>query len=120
MFDWFTMGWAHYQLGPQLGPQPGQQLRPAAGGRLLTASDLRYGFDDDPLRSVFNLTAQLDSSGQIGEPIRTGRTVPDDSGSAIIRLIENAYAPACRLFSAGAIPQPLEHNAPMAKEPGNT
>lgn len=86
VFDWFSMGWAHYTL------------KPAASGYQLIASDLRYGFDDDPLTSVFTLNATLDHQGIPADSATAGRTLPTDPNSLFERLITDTYAPACRVF----------------------
>ncbi|MEJ2089923.1 MAG: hypothetical protein P8Y69_15895, partial [Gammaproteobacteria bacterium] len=99
IFDWFTMGWAHYGIVP------------AAPGYRLTGGDLRYGFDERPFDSIFSISVPLDASfGMIGPPI-AGRAWPDDSESALARLFERTYAPACRIFSAGVNPEPMNDNA---------
>lgn len=86
VFDWFSMGWTHYVL------------RPGSGGYDLIASDLRYGFDDDPRRSVFSLSAKLDVAGLIRAPIAVGRDVSLDAGDALTNLLTATYAPVCRFL----------------------
>ena len=110
VFDWFTMGWAHYQLQPD------------SLGQRLEVSDLRYGYSEDPLRSVFMLNAILDQQGEITHPATAARSLPGESPSgqvvdpgtavelALEQLIRNAYAPACRLHSASIIPSSIPHN----------
>lgn len=88
VFHWFAMGWAHYALAAATG---------GSGYRLL-ASDLRYGFDSDPRRSVFSLSTLIDPLGVVIAPIHTGRTIPQDSGSALRNLLEATYTPACRFL----------------------
>ena len=57
VFDWFSMGFAHYHLDD------------TEGARSLTASDLRYGFDENPLSSVFTVVVRLAPDGSLaGEP----------------------------------------------------
>ncbi len=101
VFQWFTMGWVHYA----------RVMSP--GGPLLVAGDLRYGYDDDPLASVFTLTAPLDAAGTPTGPILVGRNNPDDMPGALERLFRETYAPACRLFSGGR----LDHNAAEPSHP---
>jgi len=102
-FDWFAMGWVHYRVTS------------TADQRMLVASDLRYGFDDDPLASIFNVSVALTADGEIAGPAMAGRQFGGEAENAIVRLIENAYAPACRLFSAGVIVDTMNDNA--ATEP---
>ncbi len=87
VFDWFSMGWAHYTLNP------------LAYGYQLIASDLRYGFDNDPLTSVFTLNEEIDAQGIPAESVTAGRTLPADTDGIFERLIADTYAPACRLLS---------------------
>ena len=84
VFQWFTMGWAHFELKQQ------------RGNRLLTATDLRYGFNDDPATSVFSASAELDANGDLAGPVTGGRFRPDASGDTFDRLLESTYAPYCR------------------------
>lgn len=88
VFNWFSMGWAHYRLEPE------------SGGFQLTVSDLRYGFDDDPLSSVFTLNALVDGSGNVANSATAGRTRPTDTDALLERLITDTYAPACRLLGS--------------------
>jgi hypothetical protein len=100
------MGWAHYQL------QPDDQ------GQRLEVSDLRYGYREDPLKSVFMLNAMLDHEGEVTSPATAARSLPGESpgeppgepGKALEQLIRNTYAPACRLYSASVIPHSIQHN----------
>jgi inner membrane protein len=94
VFDWFTMGWAHYRV----------ETAAATGARLLIASDLRYGFADAPLESVFTLKARLQPDGSLSAPAQAGRTLPTDARTTLAWLLESTYAPACRLFGTGALP----------------
>ncbi len=87
VFDWFAMGWARYDITPT-----------DAGG-LLSVNDLRYGFDDDPLTSIFAVTAVLDPTDEPLQTLAAGRTGPRDPGRLFDRLVEDTYAPACRIFS---------------------
>lgn len=86
VFDWFSMGWTHYTL------------RPGSGGYDLTASDLRYGLDEDPGRSVFSLSARLDLAGLIRAPIAVGRNISLDAGDALTNLLTETYTPVCRFL----------------------
>ena len=97
------MGWAHYQV------------HAIPSGTRLQVSDLRYGFDDDLLASVFTLHAELDHSGALTSPVQAGRSVPDDSTGALRRLIAATYAPACRIFNRGVIVPAMDDNE--ASEP---
>jgi inner membrane protein len=86
VFDWFAMGWARFDI------------QATENGAQLTVGDLRYGFEDDPLSSIFSVTAELD---QAGTPVRTlaaGRIGPRDPGRTFDRLVQETYAPACRIF----------------------
>ena len=100
VFDWFTMGWTRFDLAP------------AESGWRLTAGDLRYGFDDDPLSSIFAVSASLDASGEPLETLAAGRMGPRDPGSTFDRLVQDTYAPACRLLTRGrgAISTPIDDN----------
>ncbi|MDH3643259.1 MAG: metal-dependent hydrolase [Gammaproteobacteria bacterium] len=85
VFDWFTMGWARYQLTGN-----GQ-------GRRLIATDLRYGFDTDPGASVFTASVALDDQGQLSGPVVGGRFTPQSNGETFDRLVDSTYAPYCRI-----------------------
>lgn len=104
VFDWFAMGWASYRL------------EPTNAGTLLTVSDLRYGFDDDPLQSIFSLRVDLDAGGRPAGGIQAGRSMPDDSGRAIDRLVASTYAPACRLTNPPSLPAPPD-TPPVEESP---
>lgn len=86
VFDWFAMGWAHYDI------------QATENGTQLTADDLRYGFEDDPLSSIFSVTAELDPTGVPIQTLATGRVGPRDPGRTFERLVRDTYAPACRIF----------------------
>ena len=99
VFDWFAMGWAHYTLidSPE--------------GPLLQASDLRYGFDDDPLASVFTVSVPVRAEDhEPTGPALAGRSTPANARGALARLATDTYAPACQLFSTGVIPERIDHN----------
>lgn len=87
VFDWFAMGWARYDI------------ERTATGRTLRVSDLRYGYDDDPLSSIFAVSAELDPAGSPLQTLAAGRVGPRDPGRMFDRLVQDAYAPACRIFS---------------------
>jgi len=87
VFDWFAMGWARLDLTP------------TRDGWRLSAADLRYGFDDDPLTSIFTITAVLDDVGRPLETLAAGRVSPRNPESMLDRLIRDTYAPACRLLT---------------------
>lgn len=86
VFDWFTMGWAHYQT-----TQAGNEWQ-------LSASDLRYGFDADPLRSVFSMSTRLSAGGRVLAPILAGRELPADAERSLVTLLTQTYAPACQIL----------------------
>lgn len=86
VFDWFSMGWTHYSL------------RPGSGGYDLIASDLRYGFDEDPARSIFSLSTRLDFTGLIRAPIAVGRDMRMDPGDTLANLLTATYTPVCRFL----------------------
>lgn len=87
VFDWFAMGWARYDLDQR------------EGTTLLTGNDLRYGFDDNPLASIFSVVAELDPAGQPVRTLDAGRVGPRDPGRTFDRLVQDTYAPACRILS---------------------
>ncbi|MCZ6708801.1 MAG: metal-dependent hydrolase, partial [Gammaproteobacteria bacterium] len=83
VFDWFSMGWAHYELATRNATQT------------LTVTDLRYGFDADPTTSVFTAAADLDSHGAVTGPIRGGRFAPQPSAETLDRLIGSVFPADC-------------------------
>jgi hypothetical protein len=85
IFDWFTMGWIRFQSTED------------AGGRLLRAIDLRYGFTDDPDHSIFNVAARLEQDGASIGPIRPGTEGPDRVDGRLAGLFQEAYAPFCSI-----------------------
>ncbi len=85
VFDWFSMGWAHYEL-----EERGDTQR-------LTATDLRYGFTEDPTTSVFTASAVLDSNGRVLGPVKGGRFAPQSPSETLYALMQAAYAPNCRI-----------------------
>lgn len=105
VFDWFAMGWARFDLTPN------------DRGWHLTAGDLRYGFDDDPMTSIFTVTAQLDDAGRAVEALAAGRVGPRDPESTFERLVRDTYAPACQVFNRGrgVIPGPIDDNGREAQ-----
>ena len=92
VFDWFTMGWAHYDLKPDLKPDG---KTPGSGWRLL-ATDLRYGFDNDPLKSVFSVNAQLAPNGLLAGPVYPGRIGASAERASLTELLDATYSPACQ------------------------
>ena len=88
VFDWFTMGWAHYDLKPD--------LKAAGSGWRLLATDLRYGFDADPLKSVFSVNAQLAPNGQLAGPVLPGRNGVSAERGSLTALLNSTYSPACQ------------------------
>lgn len=79
IFDWFTMGWSHYAI---------------QNGRI-TATDLRYGSDENPRASVFTASAALDHLGRPTGKVAGGRFTPEANGRNLERLIGMTYTPAC-------------------------
>lgn len=84
VFDWFTMGWAHYDL------------KSAGSGWRLLATDLRYGFDADPLKSIFSVNAQLTPSGLLAGPVSPGSNGVSAERGSLTALMESTYSPACQ------------------------
>lgn len=105
IFDWFAMGWAHYSV------------RTGSDDRVLLASDLRYGFDDDPLVSVFTVAVELDHANHPVGPARAGSSTPADPERALADLLTRTYAPACQILGRGANPERLDHNGPGPAAP---
>ena len=95
VFAWFTMGWARYDISYD---NSGDDVSTQSGTRL-SVSDLRYGYDDDPRTSIFMVSAELDPTGVPTRTLAAGRTGPRDPQSMFDRLIQDTYAPACRIFS---------------------
>ena len=95
IFHWFTMGWARYRL------EPGD-----AGGSRITATDLRYGFSDDPDRSIFNASALVDLAGRIVGPVQAGRDAADANAARVATLFRETYAADCPLLLANDSPSP--------------
>lgn len=89
IFHWFTMGWARYRVEP--GPE----------GSSLVATDLRYGFTDDPNRSIFTASADLDSSGRLTGPVKAGRDGADATLARLRLLFRDTYAAACLPLQRG-------------------
>lgn len=79
IFDWFTMGWSHYAI---------------QNGRI-TATDLRYGSDENPRASVFTASAALDVFGRPAGKVAGGRFNPEANGRNLERLIGMTYAAGC-------------------------
>lgn len=85
IFDWFTMGWARYRV--ESGPN----------GWRLHATDLRYGFTDDPNRSIFNASAPVSALGGLRGPVGVGRDARDATGQRLALLFRDTYAADCPL-----------------------
>ncbi len=79
IFDWFTMGWSHY----------------AIENGSITATDLRYGADENPRASIFTASAAVDRFGRPTGRVVGGRVTPDANGRNLERLVAMAYAPGC-------------------------
>lgn len=77
IFDWFSMGWARFVVTPQR----------------VEAIDLRYGFTDDPDRSIFTASAPR-HHGALG-PVRAGRESVDGMEGRLATLFRRTYAPGC-------------------------
>lgn len=91
VFDWFTMGWARYRVSLDALPS-------GVGGFRVRASDLRYGFDDNPDRSIFNASARFDAAGRLIGPVLAEQDLPaeaDATGQTLALLFRDAYAPVC-------------------------
>ncbi|MBX3706798.1 MAG: metal-dependent hydrolase [Pseudomonadales bacterium] len=85
IFHWFTMGWTRF-------------VHAVDGDRLLLrAIDLRYGFTDDPDESIFNAYAPLLADTRALGPVRAGRDQPDAVEQRLAGLLQETYAPFCRL-----------------------
>lgn len=84
IFHWFTMGWARYRVDA------------GVGAGTVRATDLRYGFNDNPNQSIFNASAAFDLAGRLIGPVRAGRDAAD-AGQRLAGLFQDTYAPACRL-----------------------
>lgn len=80
IFDWFAMGWARYRVDAEQGE--------------VVATDLRYGFDADPDRSIFTASAQLAGDGTLAGPIRAGRGEVA-IGDRLALLFRDTYASEC-------------------------
>jgi hypothetical protein len=109
VFQWFAMDWVHYRV---------EQL---TGGRRLVAGDLRYGFEEDPLRSIFSVSVPIDQTGSVLGPPLAGRDFTSDRASGLVAMIERTYAPACRIFNRiheDVIPAPIGDNAADTDRPG--
>ncbi|MEQ8860241.1 MAG: metal-dependent hydrolase [Pseudomonadales bacterium] len=84
IFDWFSMGWARYRI------------EAGGGGPVLRATDLRYGFTEDPDRSIFSASAVVDLAGRLVGPVRAGRDAADASGQRLALLFQQTYTRECR------------------------
>ena len=85
IFSWFTMGWIRYHL-----EQLGDEIR-------LRATDLRYGFDENPDRSIFSASVRLNATGGLLGKVVAGRNAVDGGAQRLAGLFEDTYAPLCRL-----------------------
>jgi inner membrane protein len=85
IFSWFTMGWIRYHLEHM------------ADSIRLRATDLRYGFDTNPDRSLFSASVQTDGLGNLLGKVAAGRDLIDGRAGRLARLFEDTYAPLCRL-----------------------
>lgn len=88
IFDWFTMGWARYRV--------------TSDAREVAATDLRYGFNDDPDRSIFNASAMLDAAGRLAGPVLAGRDAVDAVGQRLRLLLRDTYTPLCSSQSSSS------------------
>jgi inner membrane protein len=84
IFDWFTMGWARYRVDDH-GSEP-----------WVHATDLRYGFTDDPDLSIFNARAIVDLAERAIGPVVPGRDAADASAERLALLFRETYATICR------------------------
>ena len=85
IFNWFTMGWIRYHL-----EHLGDEIR-------LRATDLRYGFDENPNRSIFNTSVHLGSDGRLLGHVAAGQDLIDGRAERLAALFQDTYAPLCRL-----------------------
>jgi len=83
-FAWFTMGWVHYQ---------GEN---SDGVHTVRASDLRYGATNDPTESIF--AATMTRRGDAAPLVAGGQTIPDARTLSVAKLLQDAYAPYCRIM----------------------
>lgn len=86
IFDWFTMGWARYRVHGD-------------DGLRLVATDLRYGFDEDPNRSIFLAEAPIGDAGALAGPVRVGRDPGDVNLERLALIFQEAYPSACTLIA---------------------
>ena len=89
--------------------------RPVAGGSVI-ATDLRYGFTEDPNLSIFNARAPLTAGGALG-PVQAGRDAADATGERLALLFQETYAPACRVVGVDAPGTREIDTAPSAGTP---
>lgn len=84
VFDWFTMGWAHYRMDTS----PGRQQ--------LVATDLRYGFSAQPAHSFFAATVPLGADGQLSGPVVGGRWLSSEQDSATVAALTSVFGRVLR------------------------
>jgi inner membrane protein len=83
IFDWFAMGWARYRIDDQSTP------------RRLVVTDLRYGFDENPDRSIFVAHAPLNHRGGLAGAVRATQDRTDANAARLAQLFQEAYPAAC-------------------------
>jgi inner membrane protein len=83
IFDWFSMGWGRYRVDG------------AAGAARVVATDLRYGFTDDPNRSIFTASAPLDTAGRLDGPVQAGRDTAAVCEARFATLFRDTYRADC-------------------------
>jgi inner membrane protein len=83
IFDWFAMGWARYRIDDQGWP------------RRLVVTDLRYGFDANPDRSIFVAHAPLNQRDGLAGPVRATQDSSDANIERLAQVFQEAYPAAC-------------------------
>ena len=83
IFEWFAMGWLHYDLTP------------TSTGFHLLATDLRYGATSTPRESVFTSSALLDRGGRLMASPIAGRFRPNANSETLSGIYALAYEPNC-------------------------
>jgi hypothetical protein len=93
------MGWSRYRIDP-------------TAGRLI-ATDLRYGFDADPDRSIFSASVAVDGDGRLAGPAVAGQSVAAGADADLLgSLLRRTFASDCQQHvavtgSPGRAPHPV-------------
>lgn len=83
IFDWFSMGWGRYRID-------------SPTGRLI-ATDLRYGFDADPDRSIFSASVAIDDVGRLTGPAVAGQYGAADADAGLLgSLLQRTFGADCQ------------------------